>query len=286
MSTFNISMFESIKDAINKEETKNTNNYADILSLKIGNTYTVRLLPFVKNPQKSFFHYYVHGWNSFATGKYVSAVSPTTFGERDPIAEERYRILRMGSEDEKEKVKAIRRAENWLVNVYVIEDPTNPENNGKVKVLRYGKQIDKIIKDAISGEYKDEYGAKIFDLGPNGVNFKIKVEKQSDYPSYTSSRFTTIGGDLKLGDSKQKEIYDAAVDLETVFKIKSQDELTQMINEHYHCKSTAVVAKSESLPEADSALAELTSKEEKVVASATSSADLTDSEIDDLLKDL
>ena len=145
------SMFASIKDSLAKP-SQSSSSTSNILRLKTGNTYTIRLLPYTAEPSKTFFHYYNHGWNSFATGQYVQTLSPQTFGERDPIAEERFKVLRTGSEEEKEKMQAIRRLEKWLVNVYVIDDPANPDNNGKVKILRYGKQLQKIITEAIEGE--------------------------------------------------------------------------------------------------------------------------------------
>ena len=95
------SMFASIKDSLAKP-TQSSNSTSNILRLKTGNTYTVRLLPYTPEPSKTFFHYYNHGWNSFATGQYVQTLSPQTFGERDPIAEERFKVLRTGSEEEKE----------------------------------------------------------------------------------------------------------------------------------------------------------------------------------------
>ena len=33
-----------------------------------------------------------------------------------------------------------------------------PDNNGKVKILRYGKQLHKIIMDALTGDDSDDYG--------------------------------------------------------------------------------------------------------------------------------
>jgi len=224
MSTFNTSMFQSIKDALASSDSKGSATFNEIMPTKVGNTYTVRLLPYAKDPSKTFFHYYNHGWNSFATGQYVQTLSPQTFGERDPIAEERFKVLRTGSEEEKEKMQAIRRLEKWLVNVYVIDDPANPDNNGKVKILRYGKQLQKIITEAIEGEDAEEFGPRIFDLGSEGVNFKIKVEQQGDFPTYVSSRFTTAGK-IDISDDKQKEIYESAFDLTDVFTQKSYDEL-------------------------------------------------------------
>ena len=237
MSTFNTNMFQSIKAALTKSEEKNTGGlYNEILKTPAGHTYTVRLLPFAKDPSKTFFHYFIHGWTSFATGQYVQAVSPQTFNERDPISEERFKVLRTGTDEEKEKMQAVRRAEKWLVNVYVVEDPSNPENNGTVKLLRYGKQLQKIIMEAIEGEDSEEFGARIFDLGSDGVNFKVKVEQQGDYPTYVSSRFTT-SGKLNLSQDQQEKIYSSVYNLEEVFTIKSYDELKQMIDEHIYANA-------------------------------------------------
>lgn len=231
MSTFNSSMFDSIKGALSKQEERNS--YADILSMKTGNTYTVRLLPNVEAPEKSFFHYYTVGWESFATGQYVQSISPQSFGERDPILEARYRIYKHGTDDEKEKIKSVRRAEKWLVNAYVVDDTENPDNNGEIKIIRYGKQLDKIIRRAIDGEDSDEFGARVFDLGSNGVNLKIEVESQGEYPTYVSSRFTGSKSDLGLSDSRVGEIYKSIHKLDEVFQVKSYEELEKMFQEHY-----------------------------------------------------
>jgi len=228
-------MFDSIKSALATDNESNKSGYADILKTPVGNTFTVRLLPDGKKPQNTFFHYFQHGWNSFATGQYTSALSLQTFGERDPIAEERYKILRTGSEEEKEKAKAIMRSEKWLVNVYVVNDPVNPENNGKVKILRYGKQIHNIIMDAIEGEDAADLGPRIFDLGPNGTNFRVKVEKQGDYPTYVSSKFAMPSAIDGVNDNNMQSIYDSTIDLPSVFTAKSPEDLKVMLDDHFYC---------------------------------------------------
>ena len=278
MSTFNSTMFQSIKDALVSDSKQNNNNYNEIMSCRPGNTYTVRLLPYTPNPVKTFFHYYNHGWVSYATGQYVQNLSPQTFGERDPIAEERYKVLRTGSEEEKERMQAVKRLEKWLVNVYVIDDPTKPDNNGKVKMLRYGKQLHKIITEAIEGEDAEEFGPRIFDLGSEGVSLKIKVEDQGGYPTYVSSRFTTAGK-IEVSEDEQKKLYDNVFNLEEVFTLKSYDELKQMLNEHYYCKveEEEVVAVNTQ---------PVTNTVSEPVVAATVEEDTTESDIDDLLKDL
>jgi hypothetical protein len=285
MKKLNNTMFQSIKDALNNEDTSNSGHFNDILKLETGNTYTLRLLPNLKNPEKTFYHYFQHGWESYATGQYVSALSPTTWGERDPIAEERYRIWKTGTPTEKSKMSAVKRLEKWLVNVYVIDDPTNPENNGKVKILRYGAQVQKIIKEAIEGERAEEFGAKIFDLGPDGVNLKVKIEQQGDWPTYTGSYFTSIGK-LSLTDEQQEAILDQLIDLDTLFPVKTYDELQQMLDEHYYVRIKSTPQSN------DTEIVSGDNEEEENVVSETvnvsndNEEDLLDEDMRELLKDL
>jgi hypothetical protein len=58
-------------------------------------------------------------------------------------------------------------------------------------MLRFGKQIHKIVMEAVEGDDSDEFGARIFDLSENGCNFKVKAERQGEYPTYVSSRFAS-----------------------------------------------------------------------------------------------
>ena len=243
MSTITKSMFDSIKTALTKNNSAQSRN-KDILKLEVGNTYTVRLLPNIKDPSKTFYHYYTFGWTSFCTGQYVAAVSPTTFGGKDPIAEYRYKVLKTGTEEEKNKARAILRTEKWLVNAYVINDPVTPENNGKTMILRYGKQLQKIVMDAIEGEGAEDLGARIFDLSDKGCSLKIKVEQQGDYPTYVSSKFAMPKAVEGLDKSKHDTIYNGIFDLETVFTVKSYEELNAMLDEHYFCTSSDEEPKS------------------------------------------
>lgn len=224
-------MFESIRGALASEDKPATTN---ILRTEPGNTYTVRLLPFMKDPKKTFYHYFQHGWNSFGTGQYVSALSPQTFGERDPIAETRYKLYR-GTDEDKAIAGKIIRSEKWLVNVYVVNDPVNPDNNGKVMTLRYGKQLHKVITSAIDGEDSDDLGERVFDLSPNGVNFKVIVEKQGDFPTYVSSKFSFPAEVKGLSEDKYADVYNNAVELDSIFTFKSYDDLKKMVDEHIHC---------------------------------------------------
>lgn len=282
MNKFTPSMFESIKSALQKN-SQQTSSYKDILKTEVGNSYLVRLLPNVKDPSKTFFHYYSVGWTSFATGQYITYLSPSTFGERDPVLEAKYRILRNDNESEelKKKASAVLRSEKWLVNAYVIKDPKTPENEGKVMIVRYGKQLHKIIMDAIEGEGADDFGPRIFDLSSNGCNFIIKVEKQGDYPTYVSSKFTLPKAVEGLDDSKVDTIYNNAIDLTSVLPVKSFDEIQSLLAEHFYCTGESAEKSTSSV------IDEPVSYASKESISVKSSDDLIDEDkVNELLKGL
>lgn len=239
-------LFKSIKSSLNDTEQK-TNTNRDRLSVaEIGKTYTVRLLPFCEDPSKTFFHYYTYGFTSKATGQYIGNPSPTSFGEPDPIAQLRFKLWNTGDKDE---ARLISRRENWLVNVYVVDDPTNPENNGTVKYLRYGKQIHKVIMDAIDGDDAEELGERVFDLTENGCNLKIKVEEQGGYPSYTASKFSMPAKIPGVTKSNIDDIYKMAFDLEKQVNFKSYDELQKALDEHFLLKvESRTESRNESTP--------------------------------------
>ena len=279
-------MFDSIKSALTKNTEGTNTKYKDYLRTEAGNTYTVRILPNVKDPNKTFLHYYSYGWNSLADGKLINVVSPTTWGQRDPIAEEGYRIRRNGTEEEKEKARALNRKENWLVNVYVVDDPSRPENNGTIKVLRFGRQLNKIIMDAIEGDDAADFGARIFDLSPNGCSFRIKVEKQGDFPTYVSSKFALPKAVPGIDEDRYDEIYNNIFDLESYLTVKSYDELKEILNTHYFC--TADV--DEETPEVVASVPKITTTPKPVVAPVVEKkaipTSLEDDSIADLLKGL
>lgn len=231
MSKYTSSLFESIKETL----TKNTNTesaFKDFLKMEVDKTYIIRLIPNVKNPERTMFHYYNHTWKSNLNNQIVSVLCPNTYGDRCPIDEYRSKIYNGKNESEIERIRPIKRNENWLVNVFVIKDPTNPENQGKVKILRYGKQLAKIIESAISGDDADEFGEKIFDLSENGCNLKIKVEKnEGGYATYVGSKFMSPS---KLeGSDNVDELYNSINELDAIFEHKSYDDVKKLFKVHF-----------------------------------------------------
>jgi hypothetical protein len=234
----NKNIFNEIKASLS---TKSESPFKDVMKFETGKTYIVRLVPNVDAPARTLYHYYHHSWNSFCTGQFVTCLCPTTYGESCPIDSHVIKNFRTGSAEEKEKVKPIARKESWLVNAYVISDPTNPENEGKVKIIRYGRELAKIINSAIDGDDAEEFGVKIFDLA-NGCNLRIKCEARAasglgkgGLPTYTSSKFTSPSTIEGLDAKKLDTIYSSVHQLDKFFKPKTQAELQRMLEQHFFC---------------------------------------------------
>jgi hypothetical protein len=205
-----------------------------------GKTYVVRLVPNVTDPKSTMYHYYHHSWNSLCTGQFVTTLCPSTYGEQCPIDQLVLKTYNTGSAEEKEKIKPITRKENWFVNAYVITDPTNADNEGKVKVIRYGKELAKIINAAIDGDDADEFGVKIFDVA-EGCSLKIKCESRTGmggsraFVTYSASKFTSPSKLEGIDAKKLDAIYEAAHDLSKFNKPKTYAELQRMLDQHFFC---------------------------------------------------
>lgn len=242
MSINTKSMFEAIKQSLSSEKNNSSGGntlYKEILKFTAGNTYQVRLVPTPASPKETIFHHYTHGWNSNATGKYVTAMCPTTFGDTCPIDAYYLKTYRNGTESEKESAKVLSRKEGWLVNVYVISDPTNPENEGKVKILRYGRELAKIIESALEGDDAEDFGVeKVFDV-IGGSTLRIKCENRTEkgrtaskMVTYASSKFLAAST-LDLEEEDLEKIYESVHDLKAVNKQTTAAEMQRLLDEHF-----------------------------------------------------
>lgn len=236
---FSASMFDELKNVM--AEQRSGGNFKDILKTIIGKNYIVRLIPNTSNISDTMYHYFSHGWKSLSTGQFISCICPTTIGNRCPVCEERMRLYGTGDQKDKETAKKLSRKEQWLINAYVIDDPVNTENNNTIKIVRYGKQLDKVIRDATEGIDKNEFGSKVFDLTEDGCNLRIVVEKNDGgYPSYTSSKFLRESKIDGMNEEKIEEVYKTLFQLDKMFEIKSTDEIVDILNTHLFCQLTPI----------------------------------------------
>ena len=110
-----------------------------------------------------------------------------------------------GIEANKDVARSRKRRLNYISNIYVIDDPKHPENNGKVFLYRYGKKIFEKISEAMNPAFPDEKPINPFDLW-EGANFKLKIRKVDGYQNYDKSEFES-SSPLHNDDSKLESIY-------------------------------------------------------------------------------
>lgn len=245
---YNATMFATIADALKKSGERTGGGggtFVNFMKFPAGHTYTIRLIPNLDNLEDTFFHHYLNQWTSKKDGSFVNALALTTYGERDPITEARWRLYNQwkqaGPAKDEKFDNPIKEKEAWLYNILVVDDPSNPENNGKVKIFNVGPQLKKIIDDAMTGDDADEFGPRIFDLSKDGCDFKIKAEEQGVFTTYKSSRFSTKSK-LDLSDEEIDDIYTRVHDLKSVYTVKTADELKNLLTEHFYVDGEEVAA--------------------------------------------
>ncbi len=155
---------------------------------KTGNGYAVvRFLPTPEGEEMPWVSYFDHGFQG--PGGWYIEKSLTTLNKQDPVSEYNSTLWNTGIEANKEIARKQKRRLHYVSNVYVISDPKNPDNEGKVFKYRFGKKIFEALKEAISPAFEDETAINPFDLRGEGANFKIKIRKVDGYWNYDKSEF-------------------------------------------------------------------------------------------------
>jgi hypothetical protein len=241
MSKYTSSLFDSLKESL-AAKTNSESSFKDFLKCEPDKTYVVRLIPNTEDPSKTRFHYWQHIFDSCVNGKKISVLCPNTYGEKCPIDEYRSKVWASKNQTLIDQAKPLKKTEKWLYNIYVVSDPTNPENNGKVKILNAGVQLQKIIQNAIDGDEAEEFGYKIFDLSDKGCNLRIKVDKAAGgYPSYVSSKFISSSKIETITD--EDEVYSAAKPLDNFFQRKTYEEIKSLLDIHFFGKDEEDIKK-------------------------------------------
>jgi hypothetical protein len=112
----------------------------------------------------------------------------TTKGQQCPVCEHNSTLWNSGIEANKEIVRKQKRKLNYIANVYIVSDPKHPENEGQVKLFKFGAKIFEKITEAMNPAFEDETPINPFDMW-KGANFKLKITKVAGYQNYDKSEF-------------------------------------------------------------------------------------------------
>lgn len=218
---------------------------------KAGNASAViRFLPKTENDELPWVRLYSHGFQG-PTGRWYIEDSLSTIGGEDGIGNLNSELWNSGTEAGKEQARKQKRRLSYVSNILVISDPKHPENDGQVKLYKFGKKIFDKIMDAARPTFEDEKPVNAFDLW-EGANFKLRIKTVDSYPNYDQSTFDSptelFGGD----EDKLVELMNSAHELKALIdpaKFKSREELDKKLAWVMDAKQKPVKNAEESMAE-------------------------------------
>jgi hypothetical protein len=145
--------------------------------------------------------YWNHGFQG--PGGWYIENSLTTLNQKDPVSEYNSVLWNSGIEANKEIARKQKRRLTYIANILVVSDPKNPDNEGQIKLYKFGKKIFDKISEAMNPEFADETPLNPFDFWA-GANFKIKIRQVEGYRNYDKSEFDKPS-ELLDGDDKKLE---------------------------------------------------------------------------------
>ena len=204
------SVFDKLSREIEKISNPETSNGADERFWKpemdkSGNGYAViRFLPAPEGEDLPWAKVWSHAFQG--PGGWYIENSLTTLNQKDPVGEMNRELWNSGHDSDKEIARKQKRKLSYYANIYVVEDPAHPENEGRVFLYKFGKKIFDKIMAAMQPEFKDETPINPFDFW-EGANFKLKIRKLDGYWNYDKSEFARPGTLASMDDDELEAIW-------------------------------------------------------------------------------
>ena len=171
---------------------------------KSGNGYAViRFLPAPDGEDLPWVKLFSHAFQG--PGGWYIENSLTTINQKDPLGELNRELWNSGNEKDKDTVRKQKRKLSFYANIYVVKDPANPQNEGKVFLYKFGKKIFDKIMEAMQPQFDDEQAINPFDLW-KGANFKLKIRKVDGFWNYDKSEFEAVT-QLLPSDEELEKVY-------------------------------------------------------------------------------
>jgi len=204
----------------------------------------------------------------------------TTNKGQCPVCEANRELWNTGSKDNQNIVRDRKRKLSYYANIYVVKDPANPQNEGRVFLYKFGKKVYDKILASMQPEFDDEKPVNPFDFW-EGANFKLKLRKVEGYWNYDKSEFAEPAPLLDDDDELEK-IYKSLYDLNEFTdakNFKSYEDLKKRLDQVLGNKGTTRRQDPEVADEEE----EFEPVQEKVSVRASSSSSSEDEDEDDAL---
>ena len=197
---------------------------------KSGNGYAVvRFLPPVDGEELPWVKTFNHGFQG--PGGWYIENSLTTLNHKDPVSEYNTSLWNSGIEANKDIARKQKRRLTYFANIYIVKDPANPQNEGQLRLFKFGKRIFDKINDQMNPSFEDESPVNPFDFW-EGANFKLKIRKVEGFTNYDKSEFDN-SAPLFDDDEKMEELWAKQYSLQEFVdpaQFKTYDELKEKLN--------------------------------------------------------
>ena len=235
---------------------------------KSGNGFAVtRFLPAPTGEDLPWAKTWNHGFQGVG-GWYIEEC-PTTIGKKCPVCEYNSSLWNSGIEANKEIARKQKRRLVYMSNILVLKDPANPQNEGELKLFKYGKKIFDKINDQMNPQFEDENPTNPFDLW-EGANFRLKIRKVDGFNNFDKSEFDSVSPLYEGADEKLEELWKKEFPLSEFTddsRFKEFSELKSRLDRVLGAQSEPVVPVSE--PPFDGGKPMTTPHEPPVVESVT-----------------
>ena len=168
----------------------------------------IRFLPAVDGEEFPYVRTYSHAFElpHRGSGQWFVEECPTTINREDcPICAMNNEEWAKGTKEAQDLARYRKRNLSYIANIYVVDDPAKPENNGKQFLFQFGARIFQKIEGALKPEFPDIPQLNPFDFW-EGANFKLRARELDGQRSYDMSVFDTPGP-LLDSDEAMEEVW-------------------------------------------------------------------------------
>jgi len=235
----------------------------------------IRFLPAPEGCELPWAQVWSHAFQS--NGKWMIDNCLTTLGQNCPVCEANRELWNTGSKDNQNIVRDRKRKLSYFANIYVVKDPANPANEGRVFLYKFGKKIFDKIMASMQPEFDDEEPINPFDFW-KGANFKLKLVKKDGYWNYDKSEFAPSSA-LLDDDDELETIYKSLNNLNDFVspsEFKSYEDLKKRLDYTLGLKGTPKFQDPETIGEEEEVEVSRSVKETVSVRPSASSDDEDD----------
>jgi hypothetical protein len=199
----------------------------------IGNAL-IRFLPTTGNDHQPWVELTEYAFEG--PGGWYIEKARTTIQEKDPVQDKFSELWQSGIEANRERAKKLKRKFSYIANILIVKDPANPDNEGRVFLYKFGKQIFDKIRDEMFPKQDalddtPKVGVNVF-CPWEGSNFKLRISKVEGYPNYNKSEFASPAALYNGDDDAIKNLWESQHELTALIapdQFKSYEDLSKRL---------------------------------------------------------